>query len=121
MSRRAATATTSILRSPSSFCGVADDLPVEYGLVERHRDVVLGLEADRRLELVAVLDRRQAQRANGDALVGDAQPDVAGELVLGEELLERSAQRLGVDDLALAEDPWRERHDAAAERSRHAR
>ena len=61
--------------------GVADDLPVEDGLVERHRNVVLGLEADGGLELVAVVDRGQAHRADGDALVGDADPHLAAELL----------------------------------------
>ena len=59
----------------SRSVAVADHLPVEHRLVERHRDVLLGLEADRVLELVGVLDRRQAQRAHGDPLVGDAEAD----------------------------------------------
>ena len=40
----------------------------------------------------AVLDQRQAQRAHGDPLVGDPDPHVARELVLGEQLLERVAE-----------------------------
>ena len=53
MSRRAATTTTSIVGSPVSRRIVADDLLLEDRLVERHRDLVLGLEADRGLELLA--------------------------------------------------------------------
>ena len=82
--------------------GVPDDLPVENRLLERHRDVILSLKADRGLELVAILDRRQPHAADGDPLVRDADPDVARELVLGEELLEGGAERLGIGDLALA-------------------
>ena len=65
----------------------ADHLVVEDRLVERHRDLLLGLEADRGLELRRVLDRRQAQGADDDALVGDPEPHPLGELVLGEERL----------------------------------
>ena len=45
---------------------------LEHRLVERHRDVVLGLEANRRGELLGVLERREIDRAHDDALVGDA-------------------------------------------------
>ena len=63
MSRRAATTTTSTWgAAPSSAGHAADDLVLEHGLVERHRHLLLGLEADRRLHLLRVLDRRQAQR-----------------------------------------------------------
>jgi hypothetical protein len=54
---------------------VANHLPVHDGLLERHRDVVLGLEADRGLQLVAVLDCGQPHAAHGDPLVGDAETD----------------------------------------------
>ena len=93
---------------------VADDLPVEDRLVERHRDVVLSLEADGGLELVAVVDCGKAHRADRHPLVCDADADVARELLAGEELLDRLAERLRVGDLALAEDSGSERHDAAA-------
>ena len=90
MSRRAATTTTSI-------CGVrallgrdaADDLVLEHRLVERHRHLLLGLEADGRVHLLRVLDRRQPQRADDDPLVADPEPHLLGELVLGEERLQR--------------------------------
>ena len=93
---------------------VPDHLPVEHGLLERHRDVVLGLKADRVGELAGILDRRQREGADGDSLVGDAEPHGARELVLGEELLERVAEGLGVGDLALVEDPRLEGLDAVA-------
>jgi hypothetical protein len=82
---------------------VADHLPVEHGLVERHRDVILSLEPDCGFELIGLLDRREAQRADRDALVGDPEPDIARELVLGEQLSERVSERLGVGHLAFAE------------------
>jgi hypothetical protein len=45
----------------------------------------LSLEANRGGELLRVLDQRQAQGANRDPLVGDAEADRLGELVLGEK------------------------------------
>ena len=93
---------------------MADDLPVEDGLVERHRDVVLGLEADCRLELVTVVDGGEAHRADRHPLVCDTHADVARKLLAGEELLDRLAERLRVGDLALAEDSGSEGHDAPA-------
>ena len=74
--------------------GVADDLPVEDRLVERHRNVVLGLEADGGLELVPVVDGRKSHRTNGDALVRNADPHLAAELLPGEQLLDRLAECL---------------------------
>ena len=66
----------------------ADHLVLQHRLLERHRDLLLGLEANRGLHLGGVLDRRQAQGADDDVLVADPEPHSLGELVLGEELLE---------------------------------
>ena len=77
---------------------------IEHRLLERHRDLLLGLEAHRGLELVGVLDRRQPQGANDDPLVGDAEADPAAQLVLGEERAQRRRQHLGVGHLAVVED-----------------
>ncbi len=114
MSRRAATTTTSIWRSPFGPVTMSDDLPVEHRLLERHRDVVGGLEADRGLELLGVVDRRHPDRPHGDALVGDPEPDRAAELLAREQLLERGASASGIGDLALAEDAGREGLDPVA-------
>ncbi len=95
--------------------GVPDHLPVEDGLVEGHGDVVLCLEADRRLELVAIVDGGKAHGPDGDALVRDPDPHVARKALPREELLDRLAQCFGVCDLALAEDARGQRQDAASD------
>ena len=84
---------------------------LEHRLVERHRDLLLGLEANGGLQLLRVLDRGQAQRADDDALVADPEPHPLGELVLGEERLQRLGEALRVDDLALVEGAWLQRAD----------
>ena len=72
MSRRAATTITSICGAAPSVAGdAADDPVVEDRLVERHRDLLLGLEAHGGLELLGVVDRRQPQGPHDDPLVGD--------------------------------------------------
>ena len=85
MSRRAATAITSIWRSPSGRLPSGNDSVIEHRLVERHRDLVLRLEADRGLDLLRVLDQRQLHGPDDHALVGDPEPDQLAELVLREE------------------------------------
>ena len=87
----------------------ADHPVVDHRLVERHRDLLLGREADRRVQLLRVLDRRQAQGAHDDALVGDAEPHPLGELVLGEEAAQRLGDGVGVGDLAVVEGLGRQR------------
>ncbi len=89
----------------------ADHLVLEHGLVERHRDLLLGLEADRGVHLLRVLDRRQAHGADDDVLVADAEPHPLGELVLGEERLQRLGEAIGVEHLALVEDAGLKRLD----------
>ena len=89
-----------------------DHLPVEDRAVQRHRDVVLGREADGRLELVAVLDPRQADRAHRDLLVRDPDPHLARELVLGKQRLDRVAEGVGVRDLAVPDRTRGQRGDA---------
>jgi hypothetical protein len=89
----------------------AHDLMLQHRLVERHRDLLLGLEANRRLHLLGVLDRRQAQRAHDHALVADPETHVLGELVLGKEAFQRFGEAIRIDDLPLVEDPGRERLD----------
>ena len=91
---------------------MADHLPVEDRLLERHRDVILGLEANRRLELAVVLDQWQAKGPHRHPLVRESHPNGLRELVTGEQLLERVPQRLGVGYLALAEDAGAKRDHA---------
>ena len=81
ISRRAATTTTR-WRGPSSRLDDAERLEVEDRLVERHRQLLLGLEADGGGERLVVLDRRQVEHADDDARVGDADAHAAVELVL---------------------------------------
>ena len=96
MSRRAATTTTSICGVDALLGGdAADHLVVEHRLVERHRDLLLGLEADRGLELLRVLDRRQPQGADDDALVGDPEAHPLGELVRAKSDLSAAASASG--------------------------
>ena len=81
MSRRAATSSDALARA----LGRVDDverLEVEDRAVERHRDLVLRLEAHGRLELLAVRDRRQLEDADDDLLVGDADADALVEALV---------------------------------------
>ena len=85
---------------------------LEHRLLERHRDVVGGLEADRGVDLLGALERRKVEGAHHDALVGDAEADALAELVLGEQIAERGGERLDVDDLSVTDDAggkWRGR------------
>ncbi len=50
----------------------AERVEVEDGVAERHRHLLLGLEAHGGGELLAIGDRRQLERAQHRALVGDA-------------------------------------------------
>ena len=112
ISRRAATRITSIVGPDSSVAGgAADDPVVEDRLVERHRNLLLGLEADGGLLLGGVVDRGQPQRPHDDALVGDPEPDPAARACGGEEGAEGVRERLGVGHLAVAEGAVRQLAD----------
>ena len=87
----------------------ADDLVLEHRLVERHRHLLLGLEANRGLHLLGVLDRRQPHRPDDEALVADPEPHLLAELVLGEERLQRRRKTARVEHLALVEGAGVER------------
>ena len=87
---------------------------LEHGLLERHRDVVGSLEADRGVDLLGALERRKVEGAHHDALVGDAQAHALAELVLGEQVTERGGERLDVDDLAVTDDAGGERRGGGA-------
>ena len=81
----------------------AERVEVENGVAQRHRHLVLGLEAHGRGELLAVGHRRQLERAQHRALVGDADAHALAQAVLGEQLAQGVAERALVDDLALAD------------------
>ena len=73
---------------------VAGDLVVEHGLVERHGDRLGGLEADRGVALLLVLDARQLDHADDDLLVRHPEPHVARQAGGGGEALQVLAERL---------------------------
>ncbi len=115
MSRRAATSTARCARA----VGRVDDperLVLEHGLVERHRDLLLGREAHGRVELLAVGDRRKVDGAHDDALVGHADAHPLGQLVGGPQRLERVGELVDVGDLAVADDARAERRGGRARR-----
>ena len=88
----------------------AEDLEVEHGLVDRDRERLLGAEAHGVGQLLRILDPRDLDGADADAVVREADPDVAlGELVLPEELLERLGERLDLPHLAAGDHAGRQR------------
>ena len=95
--------------------GALDDLErleVDDRLVDRHRKLVVRVEAHGGLELLRIAQVRQLERPDDDLLVGDADADPLGEaLVLAEERAERLRERVGVDDLAVANDARLERRE----------
>jgi hypothetical protein len=92
----------------------AERLPVDHGLVHRHRDVIRRLDLDGRGERLVVRERRQVERAHDDPLVGDPEPDPVREPVLVEQRLQRVGERLDVGDLAVPQDAGTELCDGAA-------
>ena len=89
----------------------ADHPVVDDGLLERHRYLLLGLEAHRGVELGGVVDRRQPQGAHDDPLVGDSEADPAAQPVLREDRAQLRRQHLRVGHLAVVEDLGRQRSD----------
>ena len=115
MSRRAATATTSTLRSPFSS--------VEWPTTCQSRTawssgIGMWSWAWKRIAVssssrLSIAGRRM--RADGDALVAMPTRTSRESFCSREELLDRLAERVGVGDLALAEDSRAKRHDATAD------
>ena len=85
MSRWAATSTTR-WRGPAGVSTMPSGWKSSTALFERHRHLVLGLEGDGGGELLAVGDRRQLERAQHGALVGDADAHALAEAAVGEQL-----------------------------------
>ena len=80
-------------------------LEVQHRAVERHRDLVLGLEADRGLQLLAILQRRKLQDADDDLLVRDADANLLVEaLVFPVQRAQRVGECVDVVHLAVADD-----------------
>jgi hypothetical protein len=86
--------------------GVAGDLVVEHGLVQRHRDRLGGLEADRGVALLLVLDARQLDDADHYLLVGHAEAHVPRQAGVAGEALEVTGELQGVRDLAVADESF---------------
>ncbi len=102
----------------------AEWVEVEHRIGERHRHLVLGLEAHGRGELLAVGHRRQVERAHHRALIGDAHAHALAETAGREHLAQCLRQRVDVDDLALAHRVGVERLGGGAfgeDRAVHAR
>jgi len=77
-------------------------LEVEHGVVERDRDELLGLEADRARE-IGIGHGREVDGADDHPRSGDADPDLALlQAELAPQALDRGGDRAGVEDLALA-------------------
>ena len=77
-------------------------MEVEHRVVQRHRHLVLGLEGDRGGELLVVGDRRQLERAQHRALVGDADAHALAEPAVAEEVTQRLGERDLVEHFAVA-------------------
>ena len=95
--------------------GVVEDgerLVVEHRVLERHRKLVLRLEAHGGGELLGVLEVGQVDDAHDDLLVGEADADALVQaLVLAVQRSQRFGQALDVGDLAVADDPGLERRE----------
>jgi len=86
-------------------------LVLEDSLVQWHRQMLLGLKSNRRVELLGILDQREPERPHGDSLIGDPDTNRLRELVLGKHRAKRRAQPFCVDDLALLDQATLERRD----------
>jgi hypothetical protein len=85
---------------------------VEDGVVERHRKLVLRLEAHRRVDLLVVLQVREVDHADDDLLVGESDADPLVEaLVRAVQGAQRFGQAIDVGDFAVADDPRLERRE----------
>src|SRR5262249_47760427 len=83
---------------------------VEHGVADRDRQYLVGLEAHRVVEAGLVFDAADFERAHTDAVGRDADANVPrGQLLLGEERLQGSRERLGVTNLAVEHDSRLER------------
>src|SRR5262249_46468117 len=86
--------------------GLADDVEVEDGLVDRNRQCLVGTEANGVPELALIVDSLDVESTDADTVRPDPEPDVAaGQLVIREEPVQRVAEGLDVADLSRDDDP----------------
>ena len=81
----------------------AERVEVQDGARERHRHLILGLEAHRGGELLAIDDGGQLERAQHGSLIGQADPHALAQTSVAEELAQRLAEGALVEHLALAQ------------------
>ena len=88
----------------------ADDVVVHHRLVHRDRECFVRTEGDSIGELLFVVDAVDVEDAHTDAVRPDAEADaLARQVVLLEELVERTGERSDVADLAADDDAGLER------------
>ena len=113
MSRRAATSRTR-WRGPSCVVDDPERLEVEHRVLERHRDLVLRLEAHGRLELLGVLEGGSStMRTTIFWLATPMRTRLSRPLLAPVERAQGVGQAVDVGDLAVADDARLERRDAA--------
>ena len=89
---------------------LADHVVVEHRLIDRDRERLVGAEPHRVAELAIVFDSLDVQCSDADAVRADAEANAtARQLVLGEEPVERLAERRHVTNLAGDDDAGRQR------------
>jgi hypothetical protein len=96
---------------------MADAAVVHDELVEADRQQIAGEVADGAVEILAAERRGQLDHADHEPRVGQADANVAPELVLGEERLELDREILGVDHLSVDHEADRQRVDDGATHS----
>jgi len=79
-------------------------LVLEHRLVERHRNVVLGLEPHGGRDFFWILEWGQIDGAHHDPGIGNSDSDALGKLVLGEQVAQRRGQSLNIEDFAVTHD-----------------
>ena len=94
---------TTRMRGPCGRLDAAERLEVEDRLVHRDGDVVRRFAANELVEQLGVVDRQHVERSHHDALVGDPETHLGGELGAVEQLAQRLGERDRVGDLAVAQ------------------
>ena len=95
---------------PASLVDLAQRVEVQHGLVRRHRDELLDLEAEGVAKLL-LGQPGQRDLADDDPLVADAEVDLlALDPGLAPQLAERLGDDLGLADLARLDGAGRQRH-----------
>ena len=87
---------------------------IEHGLLERHRQLLLRLEANGGVELLLALDVGQLDDAYDDLLAGDAETHDLRQAVVTEEGPQLLGETVHVGDLTFVEQPGRQRAGGSA-------